>query len=174
MVRLALAILFFCTTLAPEAKNAAPDAPLALAVSGGGEPRTFHIVLRNTSNAPVHVLLGVGNGNGEISLGAFSFHVVDATGRKMEFVAFGIVIVGVVNFIQQEIAPGQAWSGDIPLETLVLTEHLENPRTADTLAPGAYTVQAVFQGRRRDWPPDPAPFWIGTVQSPTTPYVIAK
>jgi hypothetical protein len=150
-----------------------PDSPLTLSVTAGDEAESLHVVLRNTSKSPVHVLLGSGNG-GYRDLRAFSFFLVNSHGQSMEFAAFGAPMEGVIASIDEEIAPGASWSRDIPLETLVLTDHLENPMLANRLPAGSYRVRAVFQGEWSDWPKGGRPYWVGAVESAPATYVLAQ
>lgn len=148
---------------------------MALTVAAGKKPKSLHLVLRNTSQARLHIHLGIESGRGE-SLDAFSFTIIDPHGRAMKFEASGIgAVAGVLAYVDEEIAPGHAWSGNIDLHTLVLTEHLENPLTADQLETGTYTIQAIFQGRTGLLTAvDPRPYWLGTIESPPMSYVQSK
>jgi len=173
MIRFALMILLIGNSLALEAQNGKAP-PLTLEVAAGAKPESFRVVLRNTSKARVHVLLGYGDGRGNESLGAFSFHIIDSHSKRMDFEALGFPVAGTVKVIHKEIAPGEAWSGEIEWKSLLLKEHLENPTTADQLPAGSYTVQAIFQGESSRWPIGASPYWLGIVQSPSTQYVLSK
>ena len=172
MVRLAFALMLFCG-VQMEAQRGLGSAPLTLAVSAIRTASRLHVVLRNTSSAPVHVLLGYADGMGHESLNAFSFQVMDARGKKMDMVSIDIPIAGTLKVINQVILPGGAWSGDIELMNLALKAPLQNPITENTLPAGSYTIQAIFTGKS-NLPSEGPPYWVGIVRSPWASYTVSN
>lgn len=86
--------------------------------------------------------------------------------------AIGFPIAAALKVINEVTAPGEAWSGDIELRTLVLKEPAEDPMNEDISAAGSYTIQAIFTGESSAKPRNGLPYWVGTVRSAPTPYKI--
>jgi hypothetical protein len=173
MVRLAFALMLFCGVQV-EAQRGSGSAPLTLAVSAIRTAPRLHVILRNTSSAPVHVLLGYADGMGHESLDAISFQVMDARGKKMGMEPIDIPIAGTLKVINEVIFPGRAWSGDIELMNLALKAPLQNPITENTLPAGSYTIQAIFTGKSSDSPGESLPYWVGIVRSPWASYTVSN
>jgi hypothetical protein len=144
-------------------------------VSATAVPGRLHVTLRNTSDAPVHVLLGVGDESGHDSFDAISLRLIDANGNVSDLVPTGIPIAGTLRVLNEVIAPQMEWSGDVELKNFLLVGQertLTDPVRADSLPAGRYAMQAVFKGESSDWPPKSMPYWRGSVRSNEIAYTI--
>jgi hypothetical protein len=155
------------------AQTSPVEAPLVFTIEmQDGAPRV-HLALRNRSNAPVHVLLGVRDNLGE-DLDAFSFLFVDAGGQRVPVVLIGHAVQGNIGPVHEVIAPGKGWQTDMKLSEFMIFKDPANPSPFDRLPAGSYTVYGIFKGDSTNWPPHSSPYWVGTVQSAPVRYAISK
>jgi hypothetical protein len=155
------------------AQTSPVEAPLVFTIDmQDGSPRA-HLTLRNRSNTPVHVLLGVRNSLNE-DLDAISFIFVDAGGQRIPIVLIGNALEGNVGSVDEVIDPGKEWQRDMKISEFMVFKDPANPSPVDQLPAGSYTVYGIFKGDSVNWPPHSPPYWVGTVQSAPVRYVISR
>lgn len=165
---------FLLSIAALGAQSSPVETSLVLTIGmQAGQPR-MHLALRNRSNTPIHVLLGLRNGKTE-DLDSISLLFVNAERQKIPIVLIGHAMEGNVGTVDEVIAPGAEWQRDMELSEFMVFKDPANPSMIDQLPAGAYTVYGIFkEGCVVDWPPHTPPHWVGTVTSAPVQYVISK
>jgi hypothetical protein len=149
-----------------------PARQLVLSLSPSEAAGTFHVGLRNVTDAPVHVLLGV-HDRGQQNLDAFSLRLTSAGGRIYDFVPIDFFLDGQMGNVDAIIPPRKERTVDISIKNFMGAlqgKALINPISGDMLPAGSYRLEALFKGEGSDLPKHTLPYWIGILESNEVDY----
>ena len=149
-----------------------PASQLVLSLSPSEATGTFHVRLRNMSNAPIRLVLGYFGVNQQC-LAAFSLRVTSASGQVYDFEPFCLPDGGETGNVDEVIPPHKERTRDMSIKDFMGNLHgdsLINPISGDMLAAGSYRIQAFFKGTRYPLPKHALRYWIGTLESNEVDY----